>query len=201
MTARSFAVTFDYRCPFARNACELVMAGLLSGAPWKVDFIPFSLGQVKAASEGGSVWDDPDAESGLLALQAGVAVRDDQPERFLEAHRALFGLRHDRDGDLRDEAGVLEALEPAGVDTAAVREALADGGALKTVRAEHEQAVADHGVWGVPTFVVDGQAAFIRLMERHDGDDHRAVATVERVLDLAGGWPTLNELKHTTIPR
>lgn len=41
----SFAVTWDYRCPFARNAVEHVLLGLEAGAPWEVRFAPFSLNQ------------------------------------------------------------------------------------------------------------------------------------------------------------
>jgi hypothetical protein len=41
-----FAVTWDYRCPFARNAHEHVLTGLTAGADWQVTFVPFSLGQV-----------------------------------------------------------------------------------------------------------------------------------------------------------
>ncbi len=44
--SRSFAVTWDYRCPFARNAHEHVVAGLEAGADWEVDFLPFSLNQM-----------------------------------------------------------------------------------------------------------------------------------------------------------
>ena len=55
-------------------------------------------------------------------------------------------------------------------------------------------------MWGVPTFVVDGQSAFVRLMDRPAGDTARGRTTVERVLDLLT-WPDLNEFKHTSIPR
>lgn len=201
MEPRSFTINFDYRCPFARNANEMVVAGLASGAQWDVTFVPFCLGQTKVEPGGASVWENPATDTGLLALQAGIAVRDHQPERFLDAHLALFELRHDRGRDLRHEESVVEALATAGVDPAAVIEEVANGTALKSVRSEHEQAVDEHSVWGVPTFVVDGKAAFVRLMDRHDGNPSRAVGTVERVLDLVGGWPVLNELKHTTIWR
>ncbi len=201
MEPRSFTINFDYRCPFARNANELVVAGLASGAPWDVTFVPFCLGQTKVEPGGTSVWDDPATDSGILALQAGTAARDYQPERFLDAHLALFELRHDRGGDLRDEASVVDALAAVGIDPDAVREEVANGTALKSVRCEHERAVDEHSVWGVPTFVVDGEAAFIRLMDRHDGNPSRAFDTIERVLDLVGGWPVLNELKHTAISR
>ena len=36
---RSFAVTCDYRCPFARNAHEHLVAGLDGGADWDVAFV------------------------------------------------------------------------------------------------------------------------------------------------------------------
>jgi len=45
MTSLRFALTYDYLCPFARNANEHVVTGLRSGAPWDVTIIPFSLTQ------------------------------------------------------------------------------------------------------------------------------------------------------------
>ena len=41
MTQR-FAVSFDYRCPFARNAQEAVVTGLREGRDWDVRFLAFS---------------------------------------------------------------------------------------------------------------------------------------------------------------
>src|SRR5687767_5269540 len=91
-----FAITFDYRCPFARNAAEHVLAALDDGAPWNVHFVPFSLGQAHVEEGGTDVWDRPDDDSGLLALQVGVAVRDAvEPATFRAVHRDLFALRHD----------------------------------------------------------------------------------------------------------
>ena len=100
----AFAVTWDYRCPFARNAHEHVVAGLRAGAPWDVTFVPFSLGQVHVAEGEPDIWDRWQDDTGLLALQAGVVVRDQFPDRFLDVHEALFALRHDHGGHLRDEA-------------------------------------------------------------------------------------------------
>ena len=55
-------------------------------------------------------------------------------------------------------------------------------------------------MWGVPTFMVGDQAAFVRLMEPpRDAADARR--TVERVVDLLAGWPELNEFKHTSLDR
>ena len=56
---KSFAVTWDYRCPFARNAHEHIVAGLADGADWDVTFLPFSLSQGHVPEGGTPVWDDP----------------------------------------------------------------------------------------------------------------------------------------------
>jgi len=40
-----FSVTWDYRCPFARNAHEFLVAALKDGAPFDVEFVPFTLTQ------------------------------------------------------------------------------------------------------------------------------------------------------------
>ncbi len=198
---RSFAVTWDYRCPFARNAHEHVVAGLRGGADWDVHFVPFSLGQVHVAEGQPDIWGRWRDDTGLLALQAGVVVRDKFPDQFLDVHDALFALRHDHGGHLRDDAAVRGVLAEQGVDADVVMAEIDAGQVIATIRAEHEAAARDHHVWGVPTFTVDGQSAFIRLMDRPRGDATVAIATVERVLDAVGGWPALNELKHTSIPR
>ena len=195
MTPRAFAVTFDYRCPFARNAHEHVLDGLAEGADWDVQFTPFSLSASKDPT-----W-DRSQDSGLLALELAVAVRDGEPERFLEAHRALFTFRHDHGGNLRDLPALATVLDDVGVDVSAALDEVESGVPLKTVREEHEAAARDHTVWGVPTFIAGGQAAFVRLMERPAQAEVRAAAAIERVVDMLAGWPELNEFKHTSLPR
>ena len=72
---------------------------------------------------------------------------------------------------------------------------------LETFRKEHERSVADHRVFGVPTFITGDRAAFIRVMTRPEGDAALAIATIERVVDATANWTDLNELKHTSISR
>jgi DSBA-like thioredoxin domain len=198
---RSFSITWDYRCPFARNAHEHVLDGLAAGADWDVTFVPFSLGQVHVAEGETDVWDEPSKDSGIVALQAGVVVRDRWPHLFPAVHRALFAARHDESRKLQDPTVVPAVLADNGVDAAEVMEAITDGRPLKQVRLEHETAVQANEVWGVPTFVDGDQAVFIRLMNRPEGDTDLAIRTIERVLDLIGGFPELNEYKHTSIKR
>ena len=201
MTRSSFVLTWDYRCPYARNAHEHVIAGLLAGAPWDVEFVPFNLDQAHVGEGEPPVWDEPDRYPGLLATAAGVVVRDRFPDRFLAAHQALFAARHDRALDLRRRDVLAGVLTAAGVDGAAVLTALDDGWPLETVRKEHESVVANYQVFGVPTFIAGGRAVFVRLLSRPAGDAALAISTIERVVDLTTGWADLNEFKQTVIPR
>jgi hypothetical protein len=196
----SFAVTWDYRCPFARNAHEHVLDALDGGAGWDVTFLPFSLGQVHVEEGEPDVWDDPDSDSGLLGLQVGVAVRDLLPARFQEVHRALFAHRHEQAGSLRDEQALRNVLKALDVDADAVMAEVGSGRPLATIKAEHTAYAASHDVWGVPTFIVGDQAAFVRLMDRPAGDVELATASIERIVGLLA-WTELNEFKHTSIPR
>lgn len=198
----TFSVSYDYLCPFARNANEHVLDGLAAGAPWEVTFVPFSLSQVHVGEDEQDVWDgdDPDVEPGILGLQAGLAVRDRWPDRFPAVHRALFAARHDRGEDIGDLAVVQGALERAGVDADEALAVVRSGAALETLRKEHERAVAEHDMWGVPTFAAGDRAVFVRLMHRPQ-DGAQAVRTVERVLDLVTGFEDLNEFKQTVVPR
>ena len=201
MSALSFAVTWDYRCPFARNVHEHLLFGLEHGADWDVHFLPFSLSQTKVEHGDTDVWDQPSKDSGLLALQVGVVVRDTLPDRFRAVHRDLFALRHDRGGDLRSEAALREVLAGHDIDADAVFQVIAGGSPLETIRKEHERAAADHDVWGVPTFIAGGNAAFVRLMNRAGDDPSESTHTIQRIVALLAGWPELNELKHTSISR
>lgn len=197
----SFAVSWDYRCPFARNAHEHLVEGLKAGADWDVTFVPFSLNQVHVAEGEPDVWDDPTKASALLAMQLGIAIRDKQPAAFLDAHLALFTARHDEGLDIREADVLRKVLEAAGADPDAAFADVDAGWTLDTFRKEHEAAAADSKVWGVPTFIRDGQAVFVRLMNRPHGDSELATTTIERVVGLVAGWPELNEFKHTSIPR
>jgi protein-disulfide isomerase-like protein with CxxC motif len=197
----SFGVTFDYRCPFARNAHEHLVEALKAGADWDVRFLPFSLSQNKVGEGETSVWDEPEKDSGLLALQLGIAIRDTQPERFLDAHTALFAIRHDEGKSQRDEDILRATLAAVGVDVDAAFAEVASGVPLKTVQAEHERGVADHAVWGVPTFIAGDHAAFVRVMDRPRDGVQDSTKVIERIVDLLTGWPELNEFKHTSLDR
>ena len=199
----TFAVTWDYRCPFARNAHEQVLTALEAGADWDVRFVPFSLGQVHVGEGETDVWDEPSKDTGIVALQAGVVVRDRWPDKFYAVHRDLFAARHDHGLKLNEEDVVRGVLARHGVDVDEVFAAIDEGTVLKQIRTEHEAAVEQNNVWGVPTFISGDEAVFVRLMDRAPAgaDADKPRRSIERVIELLDGWPELNEFKHTGIKR
>lgn len=200
---RTFAVSFDYLCPWARNAHEHLVTALRAGADWDVTWIPYSLQQGHVEEGEPPIWerDDPNEFSGILALQAGLAVRDHLPERFLDTHLALFAARHEHGHDTRDPEVVRAALVEGGVDPDEILGIVAGGGPLKTLREEHEAGVRDHTIWGVPTFVGAERAVFIRILDRPQGDAEVARQRIEQIMDLVDGTPQLHEFKQTTLKR
>lgn len=198
---KPFAVNWDYRCPFARNAHEHLAAALADGAEWEVTFLPFSLSQVHVAEGEPAVWDNPAKTKDLMALAAGVVVRDQYPEQFLNAHVALFAARHDEGLDLRIPEVVAGVLDGVGVPGAKVIAEVDAGAPIKEIGRSHEQAVNDWSAFGVPTFVVDDRAVFVRLMSRPAGDAALARRTIEGVIQVFETVPDLNEFKHTTLDR
>ena len=132
---KSFAVTFDYRCPFARNGHEAVVTGLREGRDWDVRFLPFSLDQVHVEEGGLPMWDRPPEErgTGTLALQWGIAVRDHFPDQFFDFHIATFAARHDQALKLGHEDVVRGVAESVGLDVNAVAAEVESGRPLKTL--------------------------------------------------------------------
>lgn len=193
---RELAVTFDYRCPFARNGHEAVVNALRDGADLDVRYVPFSLDQVHVEEGDPPAWEREPAAwgTGVLALLYGIAVRDAFPDRFLDAHLALFAARHDLGKKLGHEDVLEEAIASVGLDADAVKAEVWSGRPLEVLAAEHTEAVERWAVFGVPTFIEGDEAVFIRFMERGRADD------LLRALDLLE-WSRLNEFKRTRIPR
>ena len=193
---RSFAATFDYRCPFARNGHESVVAGLREGRDWDVTFAPFSLDQVHVEEGQPPVWErSPDVwGTGVNALLWGIAVRDHFTDQFVDWHLAAFAARHEQGLKIAKDEVLRDVAMSVGLDTDAVAAEVASGRPLETLALEHTEAVKRHSVFGVPTFIVGERAVFVRLMDRANPDE------IDRVLDLLE-WTELNEFKHISIPR
>jgi hypothetical protein len=195
--ARQFAVTWDYRCPFARNAHEAVVNGLREGRDWDVRFWPFSLDQVHVEEGETPVWErglDEAGMGGVRALLWGIAVRDAFPDHFLDFHVATFRARHDEGQKIAEEPVLRAVAESVGLDADAVAEEVSSGRPLKALEAEHTEAVDRHAVFGVPTIIEGDEAVFVRIMERGNVGDWA------EALDLVGST-RINEFKRTRIAR
>ena len=194
--AREIAVSFDYRCPFARNAHEAVVTALRDGVDLDVRFLPFSLDQAHVEEGEPAVWDREPGEwgTGVTALLYAIAIRDQFPDAFLDFHLEAFAARHDHGKKLGREEVVREVVAAAGLDVEKVAEEAWSGRPLKTLAAEHSEQVDRFNAFGVPTFIEGDGAVFIRFMERNRVDD------LERALDLLD-WTRFNEFKRTQIPR
>lgn len=198
---RRFGLTFDYLCPFARNANEFAIAALRHGADFDVTWMPYSLAQGHVDEDEPPIWEreQPDRASGILALQVGLAARDHLPDRFLDVHEQLFAARHDHGEDLKDPEVVRAALRRAGVEPDDVFSHVEDGSALSTLRDEHE-AARSREVWGVPTFVTDERAVFVRVLDRPNGNTAAAQQRIDAVLELVDGELELHEFKQVDLP-
>jgi hypothetical protein len=195
--ARQFAVTWDYRCPFARNAQEALVNGLREGRDWHVRFWPFSLDQVHVDEGETPVWErglDEAGMGGVRALLWGIAVRDIFSEHFLDFHLGVFRARHDEGQKIAEESVLRAVAESVGLDADDVAEEVASGRPLKALELEHTEAVERYAVFGVPTVIEGDEAVFVRIMERGNVDDF--AQAVELVASTR-----LNEFKRTRIPR
>jgi hypothetical protein len=195
--ARQFALTWDYRCPFARNAHEALVNGLREGRDWDVRFWPFSLDQIHIDEDDTPAWQrdlDEKGMTGVRALLWGIAVRDAFSDKFLDFHMGVFRARHDDGKKIAEEAALREVATSVGLDADAVAEEVASGRPLKALEAEHTEAADRYAVFGVPTVIDGEEAVFFRIMERGN------VGDLEQALDLVAST-RLNEFKRTKIPR
>jgi predicted DsbA family dithiol-disulfide isomerase len=90
------------------------------------------------------------------ALSAAEWIRRHRPDASDEFNRALFAARFDLGEDLGDTAVIMRHASEAGIDTEALRTALADGSA-RTFLAEAESAGARFGVQATPTWLIAGE--------------------------------------------
>jgi protein-disulfide isomerase-like protein with CxxC motif len=195
----SFDLSFDYRCPFAKNIHLHVIEALRDGADFDVNFAPWSLSQ-GALDDGPNVWDDPAYDAVLISLAAAVSVRDQQSEYFLDAHEALFRARHDRAIRLVTLDEISNVLAPLGVDMAKVAADVVSRRPHDVIAASHKE-FDRFEAFGVPTFVVNDTATFVRYMSEPDGDRAKSVELINALLALMTNRSDLNEFKRTQLPR
>jgi hypothetical protein len=195
-----FDLSFDYRCPFAKNIHLHVVTALRAGADLDVNFAPWSLSQGGRSDGAPDVWNDPAYDADLISLAAAISVRDQQSEYFLDAHEALFRARHDRAIRLITLDEISNVLAPLGVDMAKVAADVASRRPHDVIAASHKE-FDRFEAFGVPTFVVKDDATFVRYMSEPSDDPAQSVELITTLLAMMTNRADLNEFKHTQLPR
>jgi hypothetical protein len=194
----AFQLSYDYRCPFAKNIHLHVVTALRAGADFDVTFVPWTMSQGYCGDGAPDVWDDPARDAEHLALAVSTSIRDLMPERFLDAHEALFRARHERAIRLVNEREITEALGGLQLDLQPIFEDVASRRPHKVI-GESFRDFERYEAFGVPTFVVDGDATFVRYMNPPTDDPKASIAVIESLITLMSNESALNEFKHTKV--
>ena len=195
----SFQLSYDYRCPFAKNIHLHVVTALRAGADFDVTFVPWTMSQGYRVDGAPDVWDDPSRDEELLALAASTSIRDFQPEFFLDAHEALFRARHERAIRLVTAMEIRDVLSSTGVDVDQVFEDVESRRPHKVI-GESFREFDRYEAFGVPTFVVGDDATFVRYMNVPSNDASASITLIESLINLMSNESALNEFKHTRVP-
>ena len=121
MALPAFELSYDYRCPFAKNIHLHVITALRAGGELDVAFAPWTMSQGHRAPGAPDVWDDPSKDSELLSLAYSTSIRDQQTEHFLDAHEALFRGRHEKGIRLISHEEIADVLKSTGVNIESAR--------------------------------------------------------------------------------
>ncbi len=199
MVVRSFQLSYDYRCPFAKNIHLHVIAALRAGAEYDVTFAPWTMSQGYKTDGAPDVWDDESRDAEHLALAVSISVRDEQPAAFLDVHEALFRARHERGVRLVTLEEISHALDGVSVDLPQVFTDVASRRPHK-VLGESFREFERYDAFGVPTFVIEGDATFVRYMNAPDGPPATSIGVIDSLLTLMSDQSALNEFKHTRVP-
>lgn len=166
-----------------------------------IDWKPFYLAQ--ANSNEGPDWraweqEEDSATLGLQAFAAAEAAARQGTAGFEAFMLAMLRARHEDRKDLSDENVILESAQIAGLDMARFREDMKDPTIIPETGKSHIEAVEEHGVFGVPTFIFpNGASAFLKAYVPPDED---AVSMFEDLTDVMSKWKFIGEVKRPQPP-
>lgn len=159
----------------------------------------FSLTQVNDKREGWTVWGAPEAEEvrGRLGFKAAEAAR--RQDGFEGFHTALLETFHQHKMDLEDIDTIRGAANEAGIDWDRMQSDMADPAILEGLARDHQRAVSELGVFGTPTFVVGGGAAYVRI--RPAPESAEALEVFDQLARTIATRPFIREIKRPTAPK
>lgn len=180
----ALAVYFDYTCRYSYRALHWL--DLLPDLT--VEWRTFSLKEVNKEEDEPS-WLEAESTASLSVLAQALAhaARAVDFDRY---HHAVFEAMHGEERRLGEDDFLALAAE-AGVDVEAFK---ADRGQwVARVGGEHYDAVERLGVYGTPTVVLDGAAAYLRLAEV-PRSEKEAMAVVDGLDVIASSPANLVEI-------
>ncbi len=167
-----------------------------------IEWLSFPLEQVNSIyGPEWKLWEQPDdvRSKGLWAFRAAEAARRQGPEAFERFHLALLAARHVDGQDLAEREVLLDTAREAGLDLPRFERDLADRSLLPRIGEDYERGVAEHGIWGTPTLVFNGQqAAYLKMRPAPPPD--QAVKLFEELLDIVHDRPYIFEIKRPRQP-
>ncbi|HEV2475061.1 MAG TPA: DsbA family protein [Candidatus Dormibacteraeota bacterium] len=200
VTPINFDVFFDYLCPFVYRVAGMLDEVRSAGArPIDVRWRYFSLTQVNSKDDGWTLWNAPASETvrGRLAFKAAEAAR--RQGRFDDIHMRLLQARHRDRLDLDDERVIERVASDAGLDLERFAAEVQAPDILDALARDHREAVAEHGIFGTPTFLfADGASAYVRLAGPLESG--AAVEVFDRLMSIAADEPRILEIKRPRRP-
>jgi predicted DsbA family dithiol-disulfide isomerase len=188
---------FDPLCPWcyqtSRWARRLDELGVVD-VEWRV----FSLAIVNGGDEGRTATDTGSVPS----LRTAIAVRDAHGNDGVGAfYKAISDALHQRGAHIDDRAVIESSLQEAGLESELLQRALADPATWEAVQREHDEAVAVHKAFGVPTIVLDGGDGphMFGPIITDVPDDDGAVELWQHFAWMARN-PNIAELKRDRVP-
>jgi predicted DsbA family dithiol-disulfide isomerase len=196
----TLTVYYDYTCHYSYRAMHWMDLLRAARPDLDVHWATFSLKETNRSAEEPSYL-EPDSPPSVSVLAQALAHAAREAD-FDAYHRTVFESMQGQDRHL-GETDLLAIAATAGVDEAAF--AAERGRWISSVGAEHRDAVAKWGVYGTPTLILDGAAAFVRLREV-PGSESDAVGLLDSLAGIAISAADLAEIfrpegpKPTPIP-
>ena len=142
-------------------------------------------------------WEDPRFTSrDMPPHEAAKSILAEQGEdAFNRFHIAVFRAHHQQKRDIANPLELMQLAREVDVDTTVLAEDLRTRKYRATVGAEHQEADAQHDIFGVPTLLFDGyQPTFIKLdAGAWEGPDD--VELFHALYNIAAPRPYVMEIK------
>ncbi len=192
-------VYYDFLCPFA-YAASVWLRDVLQRQPadLQIKWRFFSLEQVNS-KEGPTwkIWEQPlfARSRSLLPFRVAAAARLMGEDIYEKVRWEIFRARHDRGERIHDLEVLTRAIHAAGIDGQELLRRAEDPRAAQMLALDHTEAVEKYGVFGTPTFVVDGRhVAYVKMSPPPTPEE--AVEVFREVMAVLVNRPNIHEIKR-----